>query len=459
MNNNFTTKNVPLKKLRNDALNPRHPELGSQIEIIAWTMEQYGREIHNLATDILQHGLSPIERILAVPSDTDEGCYVVVEGNRRLTAIRLIDNPDLSPTRIWCRKFEKLAKTHADAILHVVPITIAPDRNAVRWILDRRHRGEDEGRGLKRWNAQQAARAERLRQGKNTRYDRAINVIDYAIDRKLLGPNSAELEGPKFPITTLERLLADAVFANSLGISFSDRELYLNVEVEDANKALVRVLGDLANGLSVTKVKNFELRQKYLSDIGRDLPAASSRRSSPVPATSAPQRANGTAPRPGSLKTSPNLRHPDKRKHLIVDTITIRETNIRRVYLELKNMDLDKFPQAAVCLLRVFVEWSLDHYIEKRSLSVRSKGNQRPTLQARIKLVGDKLYAKDRIPRAHQKAIRSACNGSGGITAPDNLHMRLHSKYHFANKKDLIHIWDNVYGPLLSSLWTELQNQ
>lgn len=187
MTNNYTVKDIPLLKLRNDHRNPRHPEFSNQVEIIEWMLREYGQEIFNLAEDIVEKGLNPIENMLSISSDKEKDCFIVVEGNRRLIAIRLLHNPSLSPIHKWEKKFADLSAKNKARIPKSIAVTIAPSREDVQWILDRRHRGEDEGRGLKRWNTQQAARAQRLRDGQAARYERALNVIDYAIENSVLG--------------------------------------------------------------------------------------------------------------------------------------------------------------------------------------------------------------------------------------------------------------------------------
>lgn len=68
--------------------------LPSEPDCIAWMLEHLGDEIRNLATDIAEHGLSPIDGVLVVPDLDTKGDYTVWEGSRRITALKLLDNPD-----------------------------------------------------------------------------------------------------------------------------------------------------------------------------------------------------------------------------------------------------------------------------------------------------------------------------------------------------------------------------
>lgn len=215
---------------------------------------------------------------------------------------------------------------------------------------------------------------------------------------------------------------------------------------------------DLLAGLSVTQVKNNDLRKKYLTQVKDDLPGPNSKLDKAVPANGVEQ-----PPKPLSAK-NPNgrvrdLQDPNKRKHLISDAIKVPDKNINKVYLEIRGLDLDDFPHAAACLLRVFLEQSLDAYISHENLPVvkKDRSGRPPTLRERLKAVSIELHNKGKTPKDHHKAINAACNANGSLADPDNLHMKLHSKYHFSHKKELIHIWDSTYGPLLTALWAEIK--
>lgn len=459
MSRKFFRKEISIKNLRNDSRNPRHPELHGQVEIIEWMLDEHGQEIFNLAEDIITNGLSPIENILVLPSEEEKNCFVVAEGNRRFTAIRLLANPDLCHSTKWQKKFRDLADNNRPRVPKVLEVTVAQDRDSVEWILDRRHRGLDSGRGLRGWNAQQSARAQRTRDGKAARYEKALNVIDYAVSNSLLGSASKSLQDPGFPITTLERLLGDISFHSSLGISFNENSLVFTSQPDSANRALARVLSDLLNGLSVSEVKSKGLRSDYLNKIRDDLPPPDDKLDQPLladdaPKPKAPPTISGASPNPPSGR---NLRDPSKRKKLITESMKVKDINIRKVYNELYSIDLDSFPHSASCLLRVFAEQSFDLYIEQNAIQISTKDRSgRATLRERMHGINQALSKRKKIPLGHQKAINAACNANGSLADPDNLHMKLHSKYHFAHKKDLIHIWDTTYGPLLKAIWDEI---
>lgn len=439
--------------------------MGSQLATIEWMLKEHGVEILNLASDIAENGLNPIDSILAVESD-DQKNYVVVEGNRRLTALKLLANPALATDASWAIKFEKLSKKNGSIIPKKVNVVLAPSRESIYWILDRRHLGADQGRGLVPWNAQQSSRALRVRNKKTVRYSRALNVVDYAVEKQLLGGKSSLLLETSFPITTLDRLLSDKVFTSGIGISFGgDNQLQFIVELDAANRSLAKVLSDLSDGMSVSEVKNSAQRSSYLAKIGSELPDPQSRLSEPVAAPTFSQPA-ASITEPINTKVTGisaptgkqrSLQDSRKRKSIIVNALQVKETNIRRVYQEFKNIDVQTYPHAVACLMRVLIEQSLDHYITTHAINVQKKRpDNAPELKEMIKAVGEELKRKKLIRRDFEKAINGLCNGKEGIANPDNLHLRLHSKHHLGNTIELLDVWDSTYGPLMEALWGDI---
>src|SRR5688572_956702 len=69
---------------------------------------EQGRKLVRLATDIIQYGLSPIDLTLVIDAGDGNGNYIVIEGNRRLTALQLMTTPDLAEGTPLHASFKKL---------------------------------------------------------------------------------------------------------------------------------------------------------------------------------------------------------------------------------------------------------------------------------------------------------------------------------------------------------------
>lgn len=97
---------IPLARLRLNKENDKHGSLASEPDCISWMLDNLGDEIRNLAQDIAERGLSPIDGVLVLPDIETRGDYIVWEGNRRITALKLLDDPNRCPDaklRRWGR--------------------------------------------------------------------------------------------------------------------------------------------------------------------------------------------------------------------------------------------------------------------------------------------------------------------------------------------------------------------
>ena len=91
---------IKVEKLVFDPKNPRVPQslqgIKDEAKIINY-MVLYGN-VTDLMLSIAETGYSDAEPLLVVQDD--EGKYVVVEGNRRLAALKLLNNPNLTDIRV-----------------------------------------------------------------------------------------------------------------------------------------------------------------------------------------------------------------------------------------------------------------------------------------------------------------------------------------------------------------------
>ncbi|MMZ51922.1 hypothetical protein D1872_136700 [compost metagenome] len=143
---------VNLNKLYFDPENPRLPQnsLDSQneLEVIDY-MVRYGN-IVELMQSLGETGYSVAEPLLVVPKLDDAQAYIVVEGNRRLAALKLLSNPDLTPLR------KQLIRDTIESAKHIpkdIPVIIYPNRAEVLDYLGYRHIT-----GVKDWGALEKAR-------------------------------------------------------------------------------------------------------------------------------------------------------------------------------------------------------------------------------------------------------------------------------------------------------------
>ena len=131
------TADLAVSDLLLDAANPRLPEgLGDvdQESLIAFMEAEY--DVLTVAKSIAEHGYFQSEPLIVVVED---GENVVVEGNRRLAALKLLRSDDLREAIGVTDPDEWDEASESDVIPDVVPVVIAPDRKSVAPIVGYRH--------------------------------------------------------------------------------------------------------------------------------------------------------------------------------------------------------------------------------------------------------------------------------------------------------------------------------
>lgn len=87
-------RTIKLTSLFVNTENYRFEPLSSQKEAIDKMIEDQGDKLYSLVDDIVTNGLSPVDLIIVTPNE-DSNKYVVLEGNRRITSLKLLNNPTL----------------------------------------------------------------------------------------------------------------------------------------------------------------------------------------------------------------------------------------------------------------------------------------------------------------------------------------------------------------------------
>src|SRR5690349_3139155 len=91
----FERRLIPLSNLRLNVENDRHGPLRAEAECIDWLLTNHRDHMFNIAKNVAEHGLSPIDGILVLPGgDEAPNDYVVWEGNRRIATLKLLDDPN-----------------------------------------------------------------------------------------------------------------------------------------------------------------------------------------------------------------------------------------------------------------------------------------------------------------------------------------------------------------------------
>ncbi len=180
---------LTIDELLLDLENPRISKCESQREVLQKIIEDQDVKLVILAESIVADGLNPMDRWLVLKSPTELGKYIVLEGNRRLATIRILNNRHIlgsleirSPIK---KRLEDLSEQFD--IDHVQPIVAFEigDRPAGAAWLNQRHTGENKGRGIVSWGGVATARFRGS--------DPALQALDFVLEHGELGEDEKNM--------------------------------------------------------------------------------------------------------------------------------------------------------------------------------------------------------------------------------------------------------------------------
>ena len=443
----WSLQEVPLASLRFDLQNPRLEKQTTQRDALEALIREQGEKVVNLAEDILGKGTDPSSLPIVTPEPDEPDTYVVLEGNRRLSALRVLDNPDRASNVLpapTLKRLRELAKDFAEAPIAAVTCVVFEDREAAdHWIL-LKHRGEQKGRGVVPWDTVEAARFEE-RRGQASRNAAAIAAVDLVRKSGKLDAETLARLG-KVPITTVQRLLQDPDVRELLGIELRDGRLWSTLPESEVLKGLTRIIADAARGkLPVSRVDKKEDRRKYMEEFSaRDLPSPKAARGEAREIAREPSEATAQAPGDASGKTAKSRSVPStqSRPTTIPRSTVLAVKGHRKandIYRELKQLDVRKTPIAAGVLLRVFLELTLDHYLET------VVGKKVKEFREKITTVADYLEEQKIMGKKALTGLRLAADEERVLAVSlTTLHQYVHSKELAPSADNLRSAWNQL---------------
>lgn len=145
-------ESIKVSNLLLDLENPRfNKEVYSQKEAINLMLELQGDKIIRLAEDMINNGLDPSENMIVYPDLEKDGFYIVAEGNRRTTALKLLEQPSISDINKYKSKFQKLEQLQKKESLTEVNCVIIPNEEEYEHWVSIKHTGDNKGVGRERW--------------------------------------------------------------------------------------------------------------------------------------------------------------------------------------------------------------------------------------------------------------------------------------------------------------------
>lgn len=363
-------------------LDDKNPRLGREItgraprEIIQYLFDH--DKAFEVAASIAERGFFPNEPLLAI---LENGRYIVIEGNRRLAALKALREPGLLNSTFQAR-VERLVRRIPDIrAISKVPVTVAPSRRAT----DKQIVGRHVGTPVLAWAAENRASfiLEKLAEGyeneelhselgfstadiQGARQTRAI--ADMARSIPLPEEVKAKLDNPRTGIfTTIER-----VFNSTVG------RKYLLVEPDPGHgirgtttkpefvKGYIKLVSDLALNKQSSRSlnKNEDIENYFKSWKPEERPQQ--KQGSFVPSDII--EGKSVASKTSSSSAAPKPKKGKKESLTVIPKeFKVRFGNDRLIDIrqELTKLKREEFPNAGAVLLRVFLELTVIDYLQR----------------------------------------------------------------------------------------------
>lgn len=407
-----------------------------------------------LCENIAQYGLTTMP-ILATPNT--DGTYVVKDGNRRTTALKLLNHPTTCPDPDLVPKLTQIAATHKN-FPSKVDLTVTDNEDAmIREVLSR-HQGEMGGIGQMGWSA----------------YLRTLYLLNHGHTPEYKRPGQfalwAEGQGiyvdDEFPISSLQRFFTlDNLRLLGFEVNGND-ELSLNLPLATVKQMTIKVVNDFGQGKNVNEVFTPEQAKTYIDEVRASAgvhsptsrtnpvttPPASPQPSPPGTAemsTSEPASAPSASPTPNSgtprprPASTPATSAADRKKIFGSRSPGIaipgdEYPKAQTIVAELRKLDLTKFSLAATFLLRGLIEVSDARYRTTYSL---------PDTQALAKNIRksvEHMHANGKLSEAERDIVLRVCSNDGAMIEIETLQKMLHKSTHNSSREFVNTLWDNL---------------
>ena len=448
---NHTVTELSLDQILLDLENPRNDITESQRTAIGAMIDEQADKLVNLAKHISENGISPSKLPIVTPHPTEKNKFIALDGNRRITAIKILAEPELANLSKNSAVAKQLKAIKFDIKkLRKISCAVYESRTeALPWV-KLEHTGENLGVGMVRWDAQSVARF-------NERFDSsspALQVLEFVKSHAGLDAKTvANLKNVK--ITNLDRLMADPKVRDFVGIEIEKGVVSAKLEKSEITKGLKKIVSDLANNkINVNTIRKKEDRENYLEKFSTsDIPSRKKVASSPwLLEDGSPSSVSSKATLGGSSKSSIRSKPLSiNRKTLIPSSciLKIDAPRINSIYRELKRLELSQYVNACAVLFRVFFEVSLDHYIKQKKLTGVTDDSK---LTQKVDHVANDLEQKGVLKKNELKAPRGSITNKHSVLSVDTMHAYVHNKNYSPIEKDLKVSWDNIQQ-FMEALW------
>jgi hypothetical protein len=438
-----------------DLENPRLVTVETQAEALEALIELDPNHFKNMMRSIKEHGLDPGDAFYVLASEDEDGDYVVVDGNRRVAALQVLNDPAiLQGTTLGANAIKLIAKVadgfNPAATKFLSAVLFDNRETANEWIM-RRHGRSMDGEGRITWGPLEIDRFKRERttldvidfvERNSTFPDDVWKQIKHSVEnapyvlrrlldskrgREWLGMTVRAVDGakvpyfdrsPEFVIDLLSRLFVDI---NAKHVD--TRRLNKASEVEDYFEALPDELHPEENekrteaqAFKDAVVKNKSGRPRLGKGAAAKVAKGKTVRTSPPRSTLAPSRHTFTQPA------------TEKGRQLLREASKLR---------------LREYPLGCAYILRSFLEHTVDTYMSQESLPFH-ENNKQLELRIRAERVIKHLIANKKVKSSELQGVKTTLTSKSDPASIHSLNSYHHDRYHLPATDVLRNAWESA---------------
>lgn len=470
-------EDVALTDLLLDEGNPRIRAAHDQRACIERILRKEDHMV-NLMKDIANRGLTTMP-IIVMP--TGDGRYKVMDGNRRVTALKLLNFPETCPDERHKPLLRQLLKDHRDTIPETIDVMSSSDPKAVSMEVLARHSGAQDGVGQVDWSAY-LRNVYLINHGHPPDYKRAAQYALWAEDQGIYVSDD-------FPISSLHRFFTnDNLSLLGFRVDKASDELEPAIGLEHAKQMAQILMTDFLTAVKVDDIRTPALAQDYIKTVRTRVgltdapaPAPGDPAGAPAPgpstatgegggAPASPSPAPGPAaapagsPAPGPAAPPPPRAAPtpatpaSERDRLFGRgspgiAIPASEAKAATIVAEIRKLKVrgdNATPLAVGMLLRHLIELSDAHYVALNSLTGKP--------------LGKSIFQSAQHMKSAQLLDVSQCDivcrlADPGISNSELLHIEtlqkwMHRETHIPSYQALNIFWDAI-APFVRACWVK----
>jgi hypothetical protein len=447
MSTSFKEDNIPIGKLCLWDENARFPDKyynTNELDLINYFLSKNDFKIRTLIEEVVKDFDLPQLEKLVVWNDDDK--YVVLEGNRRLTAYKLLCSPELvvDPSLNSFLAHQK-SKVNISIDFTLECLVTENKDEGLRYI-DRKHAN---GNNEVNWQDSERALYNVRRGSKNQTELLKIGITRMVKSLEIPEELKDQILGKGY-VTTFFRIVTSSAAKSQYGFEF-DHENNLLVRDPDFGEKLKVII------LNVLKKEDFQgkkIDSRSLNKSGEQESYIKSIEKTDVAKVDQEIKKSTTE----DIFGEKNIRIADGRKPKVLPKSTnrsflianscrlsITETKINNVYRELRDdllLDdsMKAVPNAVSVLFRVFLEISIDYFLEKEGINLSSDTK----LSGKITKCTQILETKKIATSKQLVNIRKVATDKNNILGIQNFHDYVHSYKANPTSNDLKQKWDNL---------------